>query len=86
MMEGHLEIKDCTYDIREVNLINWENILKHNKDRKHRYIHVGNVQVQITPLQYYGKDIDLHALLCDIRHTEFNNQIITEIKTNLCNG
>jgi len=32
MMEGDLEIKDCQYDVREVNLINFENILKHNKD------------------------------------------------------
>ena len=45
-----------------------------------------SVQVQIAPSQYYGKDIDLYALLCDIRHTKFNNQIITGIKTNLCNG
>ena len=50
MMEGDLEIKDCEYDVGEVNLINWENILKHNKDRKYKYIHVGSVQVQITPL------------------------------------
>jgi len=34
MMEGDLEIEDCEYDVREVNLINWENILEHNKDRK----------------------------------------------------
>ena len=27
-----------------------------------------------------------NALLCDITHTKFNNQIITGIKTNLCNG
>ena len=86
MMEGDLEIKDCEYDVWEVNLINWDNILKHNKDRKYRYIHVGSVQVQITPLQYYSKDIDFYALLCDIRHTKFNNQIITGIKINLCNG
>jgi len=32
MMEGDLQIKDCKYDVGEVNLINWENILKHNKD------------------------------------------------------
>ena len=86
MMEEDLEIKYCEYDVGEVNLIHWENILKHNKDRKYRYIHVGSVQVQITPLQYYGKDIDLYALLCDIRHTKFNNQIIIGIKTNLCSG
>ena len=86
MMEGDLEIKGYEYDIREVNLINWKNILKHNKDRKYRYIHVESVQVQITLLQYYGKDIDLYALLCDIRRTKFNNQIITGIKINLCNG
>ena len=43
MMEGGLEIKYCEYDIDEVNLINWENILRHNKDRKYRYIHVGSV-------------------------------------------
>jgi len=49
-MEGDLEIKDCEYNVREVNLINWENILKHNKDRKYGYIHVWSVQVQITPL------------------------------------
>ena len=36
MMEGDMEIKDCEYDVGEVNLINWENILKHNKDRKYR--------------------------------------------------
>ena len=50
IMEGDLEIKDCEYDVGEVNLINWENILKHNKDRKYKYINVGSVQVQITPL------------------------------------
>ena len=73
MMEEDLQIKDCEYDVGEVNFINWESILMHNKDRKYRYIHVGSVQIQITPLQYYGKDIDLCALLCDIRHTKFNN-------------
>ena len=46
------------------------------------YIHVESVQVQITPLQYYDKDIDLYTLLCDIRYTKFNNQIIIGIKTN----
>ena len=50
------------------------------------YIRVRSVQVQITPLQYYGKDIDLYTFLCDIRHTKFNSQIIIWIKTNLCNG
>jgi len=85
IMEGDLEIKNCKYDVEEVNLINRENVLKHNKDRKYRYIHVGSVQVQITPLQYFGKDIDLYALLCDIRYTKFN-KIITRIKTNLYNG
>ena len=59
MVEGGLEIKDCEYDVREVNLSNWENILKHKKGRKYRYTHVGSVQVQITPLQYFGKDNDL---------------------------
>ena len=34
MMKKDLEIKDCEYDVGEVNLINWENILKHNKDKK----------------------------------------------------
>ena len=86
MMEGDVEIKDCEYDVGEFNLINWENILTHNKDRKYRYIHVGSIQIQITPLQYSGRDINLYALLCDIKHTKFNNQIITGIKTNLCNN
>ena len=36
-MEGDLEIKDSEYDVKVVNLINLENILKHNKDRKYRY-------------------------------------------------
>ena len=85
-MEEELEIKDCEYDVGEVNLINWENILKHNKDRKYRYIYVGSVQIQITTVQYFGKNIDLYTLLCDIKHTNFNNQIITRIKTNLYNG
>ena len=70
----------------EINIINWKNILKYNKDRKYRYIHIGSVQVQIIPLQCYDKDIDLCALLWDIRHVKFNNQIMTWIKTNLCNG
>ena len=86
MMERDLEIKDYEYDAGEVNFINWKNILKHNKDRTCRYIYVGSVQVQINPIQYYGKYIDLYALLCDIRHTKFNNQIIIGVKTNLCNG
>ena len=30
-MEGDLEIKDCEYDMGEVNLINWKNILKYTK-------------------------------------------------------
>ena len=58
---------------------------KHNKDRKYRYIYVGSVQLQITSLHYYDKNISLYALLYDIRHTKFNNQIILGIKTNLCN-
>ena len=86
LRDNDLEIKDCEYGVGEVNLINWENILKHNKDRKYGYIHVRSVQVQITLLQYYGKDIDLYALLCDIRNSKFSNQIITGIKTNLYNG
>jgi len=86
MMKGDPEIKDCEYDIGEVNLVISENILKCNKDRIYRYIHVGSVQVQITPIQYYAKDINLYALLCDIRHTKFNNQIITGIRTILYNG
>jgi len=84
MMEEDLEIKDCEYDVAEVNLINWKNILKHNEDRKYKSIHVRRVQVQITALQYYDKDIDLYTLLCDISHTKVNNQIIIGIKTNLC--
>ena len=80
-MEGDLEIKYCEYDVGEVNLINWEDILKHNKDRKYKHIHVGSVQVQITPLQCYDKNIDLYALLYVIRHTKFNNQIIIGIKS-----
>ena len=50
MIEGDLEIKEREYDVGEVNLINWENILKYNKDRKYKYIRVESVQVQITPL------------------------------------
>jgi len=53
MMEGDLEIKDRGYDVREVNLINWENILKHNKDRKCRYIHVG-LEVFKSKSLYYN--------------------------------
>jgi len=50
MMEGDLEMKDCEYDAREVNLINLENIRKRIKDKKYIYIHVESVQVQITHL------------------------------------
>ena len=45
MMKGDLEIKDCEYDVGKINLINLENILEHNKNRKYRYIYVGSVQV-----------------------------------------
>jgi len=31
MMEGDLEIKDYEYDVGGINLITWDNILKHNK-------------------------------------------------------
>jgi len=47
-MEGDLEIKDCKYDAGEVNLIDRENIHKHKKDQKYRYIYVRTVQVHIT--------------------------------------
>ena len=50
----------------EVNLVNWKNFLKHNKDKKYRYIHIESVQVQITPLQYYGKDIDFRSRISGI--------------------
>jgi len=72
-MEGDLEIKHCEYDVGEVNLINWKNILKHDKYWKYRHIYVGSIQVQIIPSPYYGKDIDIYAFLCDIRHIKFNN-------------
>ena len=55
MMEGDLKIKDCEYDVGEVNLINWEDILEHSKDRKYRYIHVRSIQVQITPYNIMAK-------------------------------
>ena len=71
--------------MREVNLINWKNILKHNKDRKYRYILLG---VSKSRSHHYNimVKILIYALLCHIRHTKFDNQIITEIKTNLYNG
>jgi len=50
MMEEDFKIKDGEYDVREGNLIDWENILKHHKDRKYTYIHVESIQVQIIPL------------------------------------
>jgi len=42
MVEGDLEIKDCEYDVREVNLINRKNILEHNKDE---IIHISMLEV-----------------------------------------
>jgi len=42
--------------------------------------------VQITPVQYCDKEIDLYALLYDIMHTKFDNQIITRTKINQYNG
>ena len=83
MMKGDLEIKDCEYYVWEVNLIKWKNLLKRHKDRKCRYIYTGSVQVQIAPLQYYSKDIDLNTLLCDIKYTKFKNQIVTTLETSL---
>ena len=69
--------KGCEYDVREVNLINCESILKHSNDRKYRHTHIGSIRVQITSLWYYRKEIDLYGLLCNIRHIKSNNQIIT---------
>ena len=86
MVDGDQEIKYYECDVGEVNLINWENILQHNKNEKYKYIYVGSIQVQITPVQYYGKGTNLYALLCDIRHDKFNNQIMSRIKSNLCTG
>ena len=31
----------CEYDLEDVILINWENIFKHNEDRKYKYTHIG---------------------------------------------
>ena len=72
MMEGNLEIKGYEYDVGELNLINWKISLS--------IIRTENIVI------FMLKDIDLHALLCDIRYIKFNNQIIIGIKTNLCNG
>ena len=38
--EGDLEIKDYDLDVGEINLINWKNNLKHNKDIKYGHIYV----------------------------------------------
>lgn len=86
-MEGDLEIKDWSFDVGEINLINWKSIERHNKDKKkYKYLHVGVVKIQISPLHNFGKDIDLYALVCYIRHNNFHDQIVSGIKRYLCNG
>ena len=82
-MEGDIEIKDCEYEVGEINLINYENILKNNKDNKYKYMHIGSVQIQIIPLFDKGLDIDIYAFLCDIRQQNFGRFIISGIKSNL---
>ena len=44
------KLKECEYDVGDINPVDWENILRHNKDRKYKYIYVESVQIQITPL------------------------------------
>ena len=69
-MEGDLEIKEYEFEVGEVNLINQDNILMRNKDRRYKCIKIRSVQVPITALQYYGKDINLYGVLCDFRGTK----------------
>ena len=45
MMEADLEIKDCEYNVGEVNLINWKTSLSITKIESIIDIHVGSVQV-----------------------------------------
>lgn len=85
-MEGDVEIKECENDVGEINLINYENILKHNRDNIYKYIHVGNVQIQITPLFDKGQDIDMYAFLCDIRQRNSGKSMVSGIKSNLSVG
>ena len=51
MMEGDLEIKDCKYDVGEVNLINWKNILKHNRIES---IDISMLEVSKFKLHHYS--------------------------------
>ena len=44
-IEGDIEIKDCEYEVGEIILINYENILKNNKNNKYKYMHIGSVQI-----------------------------------------
>ena len=45
MKEVNLDVKDCEFDIGDVNLVIYENILMHYKDRRHDMsIYVRSVQ------------------------------------------
>ena len=50
MMEGDLEIKNCEYNVGEVNLLKWENILKHNK----KNIGLSMLEVSKSRLHHYN--------------------------------
>ena len=85
-MEGDLEIKDCEHEVGKINLINHENIVRNNKNKKYKYIQVGSVEVQITLLFDKGENVDIYAFICDIRQRSFGRSIVSGIKSNLCGG
>mgnify|MGYP000988156972 CR=1 FL=1 len=85
-MEGDLEVRECETEVGEINLINYDNIVKNNKNGEYKYIHIGSIQIQITPLFNKGHDVDIYAFICDTRQKSFGRSIITGIKSNLCGG
>ena len=67
-MEGSIVIEDCEQKATEINIINWKSIKKHKEKGNYSYICIGAVQVYITPLQDFGKDVKCLSFICDIRH------------------
>ena len=85
-MEGSFQMDACEKKAAEVNIINWKNIRRHNEQGKYQYICIRTVQVYIRPLHDFGKNVKCLSFVCDIRHRQFYDQVISGITCNLSQG
>ena len=63
-----------------------EHALKHLRDKKFNYVHVGLIQVGIKPLTKEGLNTSILAVLRDGRFISFNDSLLSSIESSLCKG